>query len=91
MWKKDKTLHPCIENWGLNQITLKYLLPLNESTFTPSIKLPFFLNKVYITPINPLELKRGSIKQPLPPPLGQFEYQGVGTWTCGSAMVVHNA
>ena len=35
--KKDKTLHPCIDYQGLNDITVKnrYLLPLISSAFEP--------------------------------------------------------
>jgi hypothetical protein len=35
--KKDKTLCPCIDHWGLNDITIKnrYPLPLLSSAFEP--------------------------------------------------------
>ncbi|XP_072130902.1 vitellogenin-like [Mobula birostris] len=58
--KKDGSLHPCIDYWGLNNITIKnkYPLPLINSVFEPLHRATVFskldLRNAYHLAINPL-------------------------------------
>lgn len=75
--KKDKTLRPCIDYRGLNEITIKdkYPLPLLDSAFTPLHQATIFTKLDLRNAYHLVRIKEGDEwKTGFNTPIGHFEY-----------------
>lgn len=75
--KKDKTLRPCIDYRGLNDITIKnkYPLPLIDSAFEPLHKATIFSKLDLRNAYHLVRIRQGDEwKTAFNTPLGHFEY-----------------
>ncbi|KAK7940550.1 hypothetical protein WMY93_003876 [Mugilogobius chulae] len=76
--KKDKTLRPCIDYRGLNDITIKnkYPLPLIDSAFEPLHRATIFSKLDLRNAYHLVRIRSGDEwKTAFNTPLGHFEYQ----------------
>lgn len=77
MDKKDKSLRPCIDYWGLNQITVKnkYPLPLLSSAFELLQGMTVFSKLDLRNAYHLVRIREGDEwKTAFNTPLGHFEY-----------------
>ena len=75
--KKDGTLRPCIDFWGLNNITVKnkYPLPLIDSAFSPLHGVKIFMKLDLRNAYHLVRIRKGDEwKKAFNTPLGHFEY-----------------
>lgn len=75
--KKDKSLRPCIDYWGLNQITVKnkYPLPLLSSAFELLQGMTVFSKLDLRNAYHLVRIREGDEwKTAFNTPLGHFEY-----------------